>query len=263
MLLVALGAGVGAVEATPAPAAAALKLRVLVHCSLTGPVFSVRRIFEQQHPGLTVLLDFYCSDNVAEKMRQPETRPDVYASIGKVETELAVGYGLAEPKAATPFGRFPVVLTAPRSRLQGVTRLEDLAKPEVKLILLPALEASSLGACAKSALLSLGLWDKVAGKVQYRPTVMECHRGLVEGKADASFAYIGYPISADPAKAEFSKVVAVQTVDDSLFGGALACGTVLKTTALPGEAAEFVRFLATPEVGALLATIGLVPLEAR
>jgi molybdenum ABC transporter molybdate-binding protein len=199
------------------------------------------------------------ADLLTDRILKEGAIPDVHLSIGHTETELLVKSGHVEPRTAVPFGTFRLALATHVSRRAVVTKIEDLAKPEVKAIVLTPPENSSVGAYAKTVLSGLGLWEKVSAKIVYLPTIKDCHTSLAAGKADAEFAYIGCPIPAEPDKAEYSKVVAVQIVHPELYGGATVFASVLKAAPHRQEAVEFVTFLGTPEVVAMLAKVGLVP----
>jgi molybdate transport system substrate-binding protein len=257
--LLALVAAGSSVHAVGPPLATAKVLTVYVPCGMLSAFFKVKEQYETGHPGVQLKLEFDRADALTDKILKEGATPDVHLSIGHVETDLLVQGGKVEVKTPVAFGRFRLALCANRSRRDVVTCVEDLAKPEVKTILLTPAANSSVGTYAHDALTKLGLWEKVAPKVTYLPTIKDCYRDLAGGKADASFAYIGCPLPIDPTKAEYSKVITVQTLDEGLYGGAVVFASVLKAAAQPAEAAEFVRFLQDPGVQALLAQIGLQP----
>ena len=253
-----LGAGAGVRAADP-PAAGAKVLTVYVPCGMLSAFFKVQEQFEAQHRDVQLKLEFDRADALTDRILKEGATPDVHLSIGHVETDLLVQGGKVEAKTPVAFGRFRLALCANRSRREVITCVEDLAKPEVKTILLTPAANTSVGTYARDALIKLGLWEKVAAKVKYLPTIKDCYRDLAGGKADASFAYIGCPLPIDASKAEYSKVISVQTLDEGLYGGAVVFASVLKGAAHPAEAAEFVRLLNSAEVQALLAPIGLLP----
>jgi len=233
------------------------ELQVFVPCGMTGPFFRVRRMFEAKHPTISLRLEFDRADALTQRIVEGGAVPDVHLSIGEVETRLLVERGLVDSGAPVAFGSFKLALCAHESRLGVIRSVQDLARPEVRSIVLTRPEESSVGFYVKQALIKLGLWDAVEKKIVWQPTIKDGYKLLSAGKVDAGFAYVGCPLPADPKKAEFSKVKAVQVLDDSLFGGATAYASVLKKAPHPEEARVFVSFLKQPEVAAELARVGL------
>lgn len=242
------------------PPVAANQLSIFVPCGMIGPFHNVKARYEAMHPELKIELDFDRADALTDRILKQGARPDLHLSIGHVEAELLVKAGLVAREAPVALGRFRLALCTHVSRKGTLTCLEDLAKPEVASILLTPPETSSVGAYAKTALTKVGLWEKVAGKVKYLPTIKDCYKELAAGRADAGFAYIGCPLPADPAKAEYSKVMTVQVLDEQLYGGAVVFASVLTESPNRAQAEAFLGFLKTPEAMTLLDRIGLQPL---
>ena len=243
---------------------AVTELRLFVPCGMVAPFLGIKALYEARNPTVVLNVEFDRSDALTDRILKNQSVPDLHFSIGHVETEALVHSGHVEAGTPVAFGTFQLALAA-NVALAGTTvkQIEDLTKPEVKSIVLTPTETSSVGAYTRKALEKLGLWEKLQGKIVYQPTIKDCYKELSSGRADAGFAYIGCPIPADPAKAEYSKVKAVQVVPDELFGGAVTFASVLKNSAHPKEAAAFVEFLKTPEARAALQKVGLGPVAAK
>gem|GEM_PF-413082 len=233
------------------------RLTLFVPCGMTGPFSTLQDAFCQANRGVLVDLVFDRSDALNERILKQGEKPDLHVSIGEVEKDQLVAAGVVGKDAPVPFGTFRLALCAHRSRTDVVKGLADLAKPEVKAILLTPTETTSVGAYARRALERAGLWDAVKDKVVYRPTIKDCYKDLSAGTADAGFAYIGCPIPADAEKAEYSKVATVQIVPPESYGGATVYASVLKTSRFPVEAEAFLKALRQPAARAALATVGL------
>ena len=234
-------------------------LKLFVPCGMIGPFFSIKGAFEAQQPDVTLELVFDRADALTDRIVKQGESPDVHFSIGKIETDLLVQGGHVEAGTSVPFGTFQLALCAHVSRLDILSSVQDLTKPEVKSILLTPPENSSVGFYAKAALKKLGLWEKLQSKISYLPTIKDCYKDVSAGKVDASFAYVGCPIPCDPEKAKFSKVKTIQVLDEGTYGGATTFASVLKESSHKKEAAELVAFLKRPEVLKLLAKVGLRP----
>lgn len=238
-----------------------VELNIFVPCGMYGRLFELKTLYERQNPAVLLDLTFDRIDKLTERIVKNNEMPDLHLSIGGVETDLLVKAGRVNPSDVLPIGRFRLALCAHVSLRGTVTKVEDLARPEVKRIVLAPPENSSVGFYARESLTRLGVWEKVKDKIAYLPTIKDCHKELSAGKADAGFGYIGCPITIDPEKAEYSKVIAVQTMDEETYGGAVANASLLTGSRYRTEALAFARFLGTPEAQAVLRRGGLEPLE--
>ena len=234
-------------------------LKLFVPCGMIGPFFSIKGAFETAHPDVSLELVFDRADALTERITKQGETPDIHFSIGTVEAGLLVKSGHVEADTPVPFGSFQLALCAHVSRVDVLSSVQDLTKPEIKSILLTPAENSSVGFYAKAALEKLGLWEKLQTKVSYLPTIKDCYKEVSAGNVDASFAYVGCPIPCDPEKAKFSKVKTIQVIDDKTYGGATTYASVLKASSHKQQANEFVAFLKQPEILQLLARVGMKP----
>jgi molybdate transport system substrate-binding protein len=239
------------------------QLTLFVPCGMIGPFFNLRQDFRAAHPGVLVDLVFDRADALGERILGQGERPDLHFSIGEVEKDQLVAAGVVAKGNPVPFGTFRLALCAHRSKTGVVKELADLAKPEVKAILLTPTENTSVGAYARKALEHAGLWAAVKDKIVYRPTIKDCYKDLSAGAADAGFAYVGCPLPVDPEKAEYSKVVAVQVIPVESYGGATVYASVLAESRSPAEAKAFVTALRRPEARQALATVGIGPVSMQ
>lgn len=235
------------------------QLRLFVPCGMMGPFFNIKASFQTENPGIELALEFDRADALTDRILKGQAVPDVHFSIGHIETEQLVAAGFVEKGTPTPFGTFELALCAHVSRLDALKSVADLVKPEIKSILLTPPESSSVGHYAKAALQQLGMWEAVAPKIRYLPTIKDCYKEVSAGRTDASFAYVGCPIPADPEKAKYSKVKTIQVLARDTYGGAITFASILKGSTHPEEAKRFVEFLCRPDVAAMLARVGLKP----
>ena len=236
------------------------RLSLFVPCGMIGPFFNIRQAFQEKHPGVLVDLTYDRSDALSERILTKGEKPDLHFSIGEVEKDQLVAAGVVEKGQAVPFGSFRLALCAHRSKTEVIKGVADLAKPEVRTILLTDTETSSVGAYARKALEHLGQWEAVKAKIVYRPTIKDCYKELAAGQADAGFAYVGCPVPADPEKAEYSKVVVVSVLPEDSYGGATVYASTLRHSGFPAEAEAFVELLLQEQAQQALAAVGILPL---
>jgi molybdate transport system substrate-binding protein len=116
-----------------APLTARHSLTVFAAASLTEAFGAIGRLFEQRHPGVSVRLNFAGSQVLATQLEQG-ARADVFASADQRWMRYAAENRLLAGAPVT-FARNRLVVVLPRSNPAGIERLQDLARPGVKLVL--------------------------------------------------------------------------------------------------------------------------------
>jgi len=144
-----------ALAAMAAPLAAQQSVTVFAAASLTEALTAIGRTFEQRYPGVTVKFNFAGSQVLATQMEQG-ARADVFASADQRWMKYAEDRKLLAAAPVT-FARNRLVLVIPRSNPGGIERLQDLARPGLKLVL--AGRQVPVGAYSREALTRLSLAD--------------------------------------------------------------------------------------------------------
>lgn len=135
-----------------APLPAQRSVTVFAAASLTEAFTALGKTFEQQHSGVTVRFNFAGSQVLATQMEQG-ARADVFASADQRWMKYAEDRKLLAAAPVT-FARNRLVLVIPRSNPGGIERLQDLARPGLKLVL--AGRQVPAGAYSREALSRLG-----------------------------------------------------------------------------------------------------------
>lgn len=131
------------------PAALAQQtVTVFAAASLTEAFTLLGRTFERQHRGTTVKFNFAGSQVLATQMEQG-AKADVFASADQRWMTYASGKNLLESAPVT-FARNRLVVITPKTNPGGIDRLQDLARPGLKLVL--AGRQVPAGAYAREAL---------------------------------------------------------------------------------------------------------------
>jgi molybdate transport system substrate-binding protein len=185
---------------TPEP----LTLTVFAASSLTDAFTEIGRNFEAANPGVTVTLNFAGSQALRTQIEQGAPA-DVFASAsGKEMDALVTGKFVAE---GTPqiFLTNKLVVILPANNPANLEKLEDLAKPGIKLIL--AAEAVPVGNYARQALDKMNgsfgadFKDKVlANVVSNEDNVKQVVAKVQLGEADAGIVYISDTVAAPDLK---------------------------------------------------------------
>lgn len=130
------------------PAAAQTSLTVFAAASLTEAYGEIGKAFEQRHPGTTVKFNFAGSQVLATQIEQG-AKADVFASADTRWMKYAEEKSLISGTAAI-FARNQLVVVVPKTNPGQINRLQDLARPGIKLVL--AGRQVPAGAYAREAL---------------------------------------------------------------------------------------------------------------
>jgi molybdate transport system substrate-binding protein len=106
------------------------EILVSAAASLTESFDELARRFEDDHPGVDVVLDYGPSSGLANDLL--EGRPgDVFAPADEASMQRLVGDGLVEVGAVAPFARNRIEIAVPAGNPGGVQGLDDLARDEL------------------------------------------------------------------------------------------------------------------------------------
>ena len=212
---------------------------VLAAASLTEPLTTLAARYEQDHPDTRVRLSFGSSTTLAQQVAQGADA-DLLATAGTAALEHL---GEEEPAETTTIARNTLEVAAPPGNPARVTRLADLARTDVQVVLCAT--SVPCGQAADEVLARAGVRANVVSReVDVNATLAK----VTLGEADAAVVYHSDVVSAGDA------VVGVEvppgqntTLDYPLarFGDTAAVK-------------DFAAFVAGPEGQAALASAGFV-----
>lgn len=239
-----------------------LVLTIFAAASLTGAFTELGHLLEQRQPGLEIRFNFAGSQQLAAQLDQGAAA-DLFASAD----ERWMGHAAERGRlAGAPivFARNRLVLLLPATNPGRIARLQDLARPGLKLVL--AAEAVPAGRYSRQVLVRLehapgfraGFAVRaLANVVSNEENVKGVVAKVQLGEADGGFAYRSDVTAAVAARVKVVEIPAAQNV--------VAEYPVAVLTAAPNEPAAraFVRLLLSAEGQAVLRRHGLLPAEAR
>jgi molybdate transport system substrate-binding protein len=188
----------------PPATAAPRTLNVFAAASLTDAFTEIGRSFETANPGTTVTFNFAGSQALRTQIEEGAPA-DVFASANKTEMEALIADTLVAPDAALPFLDNQLVVILPANNPAGLEKLQDLARPGIKLVL--AAEEVPVGKYARQALdhmnarFGTDFKDKVlAGVVSNEDNVKQVVAKVQLGEADAGIVYTSDAVAAPELK---------------------------------------------------------------
>jgi molybdate transport system substrate-binding protein len=240
-----------------APAAAAQQsLTVFAAASLTDAFTAVGQRFEQEHAGVTVKFNFAGSQALATQMEQGASA-DVFASADQRWMLYAEQRHLLGAPARV-FARNRLVVITPRANPGYIDKLQDLARPGLKLVLAAA--QVPVGSYSREALRRLGASPGfgadygtrvLANLVSEEENVKGVVAKVQLGEADAGIVY-----ATDVTRAIQSQLRVLEIPEAS---NPIAEYPVAPTAAGQKElAAAFIDLLLSPSGQALLAARGFL-----
>ncbi len=260
---ISLGLGAGCTKAPSGAGAEANALTVYVPCGMELPFMAAKEAFEKAHADATVNVVLDNGNVLVRRILDKGETPDLVVSPGTLEVKKLEDAGAVAAGAIQPFGRFELVLFAPRGNPGGVATMADLLKPEVKNIAIADPVENSVGYYTKQALEKAGLWNKVQDKMTFWDHPITAYGHVAQERAQASFAYRSCPLKTAPQKLEYSRVRILESVPEDSYDPAFACIATLAKAAHPQLAGEFVQFLLSPEGQDLLDSHDIPRLEPK
>jgi len=191
---------------TPAPTAApeARTLNIFAAASLTDAFTEIGKNFEAANPGVTLTFNFAGSQALRTQIEEGAPA-DVFASASGSEMDTTVAGKFVADGTPRVFLNNKLVLILPADNPAGVTKLEDLAKPGLKLVL--AAEEVPVGNYARQSLdlmndsFGTDFKDKVlANVVSNEDNVKQVVSKVQLGEADAGIVYTSDAVAAPELK---------------------------------------------------------------
>jgi molybdate transport system substrate-binding protein len=260
MLLIA---GLAACVAPAAPAPTTTPppepktLTVFAAASLTDAFTEIGKEFEAAHSGVTVAFNFGGSQNLRTQLEQGAAA-DVFASANQKEIDGAVTAGLVVSGTAQVFLTNQLVAILPKDNPGRVEKLEDLARPGLKLVL--AAEDVPVGSYSRQVLDKLeaqygaGFKSQVlANVVSNEDNVKQVVTKVQLGEADAGIVY-----GSDAVAAPELKTIVIPNEFNVTAQYPLA---VLAHAPHPDLARAFADYVLSSEGQAVLKKWGFTPIQ--
>ena len=179
-------------------------LTVFAAASLTDAFAEIGKNFAAANPGVTVTINFAGSQALQTQIEQGAPA-DVFASASKSYMDLLVTDGYVTADVPQNFLTNKLVIILPANNPAGLAKLEDLANPNIKLVL-----AAAAVPVGKYALQALDLMDAkfgtgykakvLANVVSNEDNVKQVVAKVQLGEADAGIVYTSDAIAAPDLK---------------------------------------------------------------
>lgn len=241
----------------------AVSLTVFAAASLTDAFDEISQGFAAAHPGVEIVFNFAGSNQLAAQIGQGAP-VDVFASANNAQMKAVIDTGRIVSGTQSTFVRNRLVVVTRGDSPAGLTTLQDLATPGVKIVL--AAKEVPVGQYALDFLdkaeadgsLGAGYRDAVlANVVSYEENVRAVLTKVALGEADAGVVY-----TSDAAASEADAVGQIE-IPDSL--NTIASYPIAPVSDSPHleQAQTFVDYVLSSEGQQVLEKYGFIPAAAQ
>jgi len=243
--------------ATPTSASKPRTLNVFAAASLTDAFTEIGKKFEASNPAVAVTFNFAGSQALRTQIEEGAPA-EIFASANKAEMDTLITGGHVAEGTAQVFLNNKLVVILPANNPSGVTKLEDLANPGIKLVL--AAEEVPVGKYARQSLDQMNsqfgsdFKDKVlANVVSNEDNVKQVVAKVQLGEADAGIVYTSDAVAASD----------LRTIEIPAELNVVAEYPIAKLdkSANPDLADAFIAFVLSPKGQTVLQKWGFAPPE--
>ena len=220
-------------------------LTVLAASSLTTIMPILGKEFSAAHPGVTMKFEYGGSATLATLITSGAPA-DVFAAAAPAPMQTVVTAGDADGTPAV-FVRNQLVIAVGQGNPLGITSLQDLTKPGLKVVLCEATQP-----CGSAAVTALAAGHVTLKPVSLAPDVKAALTPVELGEADASLVYLTDAISSVGQVSYVSFPESAQAINAYPIAA-------LKNSKNLTDAQAFVTFVESPSALIQFETEGFLP----
>ncbi len=247
----------------PSPERAKSQIIVFAAASLTEAMEDISSRFEADHPGVHVVLNLAGSQQLAQQLVHG-AQADVFASANHQQMAVVQADGRINPEDQTIFAQNRLVVIYSRDSKYSITRLADLAQPNLKIIVaaqdvpIGRYSIEFLDRAALDASLGPSYRQAVINNiVSYEDNVKFVLTKVTLGEADAGVVYV------TDIHGENGRDVGMIAIPDQLNPIAQYPIAVLNDSRQARVARSFIEFISSQEGIDILSKFGFAfPINA-
>ncbi len=236
-------------------------LTVFCAASLTGAFTDIAQAYEDKNPDVKIDLVFDGTQALRTQIEQGAS-PDIFVSANPKHMDALKAAGFMENQTVFYFLENGMAVIIPAENTAGITRLSDLAKPGVKLVI--GTKDVPFGSYTRQVL------DKMAADPRYgqeykdavmanviseETAVSSVVPKLMLGEADAAFVY-----KSDVQPGDRDKVSQIEIPEEYNVVARYPLGILAESDQVD-TSADFIKFVTGPEGNAIMVKYGFDPIE--
>jgi molybdate transport system substrate-binding protein len=235
-----------------APAQSPKDLHIAAAADLQ-PVLPTLAAQYEQATGVKILPSFGSSATLTQQITNGDPQ-DLFLSADYLHPEQLVAANLTSSHVPVPYARGVLVLWARKDSPAQPLSLDALTSPKVQKIAIANGLHAPYGFAGEKALASLGLADKVAGKLVVAENVGQTAQFVESGNAQVGI--ISLTIASSP---HFRDLGTFVRFPPQSYPEIRQCGVVLKASKNQEEAQKFLDWLTSKSIQESLPKFGLDP----
>jgi molybdate transport system substrate-binding protein len=165
------------------------ELMVFAAMSLKKPMTEVAQLYEKQHPGVKVNLNFAGSSSLVTQVLTGAPA-DVFASASNWDMDSLVQRGLVEQDTYRVFASNSIVLISPSGRADKLDGFKDLISSGVKRIAVGNVKLTPAGVYAEQVLDYFGIRAQLKDRMVYCDTVAQICDYTERGEVDGGIVFL-------------------------------------------------------------------------
>ncbi len=237
------------------PAPQPITLTISAASDLTYAFQEIGQRF-QAETGHQVVFNFGSSGQLAQQIEQGAP-VDVFAAANAGFIDELEKEGLILPDTRQIYGQGRIILWTRADSPLTITRLEDLARPEVRRLAIANPDHAPYGMAAREALQAAGMWEAVQPKLVLGENIRQALQYAETGNVDA--AIISLSLSLPAAGGEQGRWTLIPAELHRPLDQTLA---VIKTTPHEAAARAFAVFVTGPQGREILSQYGFIQPDA-
>ena len=253
LAVVAIAFGTVSASAQSPEPAKGKTIHIAAAADLQSVLPALAPLYERK-TGVKLIISYGASGTLATQIINGED-VDLFLGADYTFPEKIVAAGLADSKAAVPYGRGTLVLWARKDSPYQPLHLEALSDPRVKHIAIADELRAPYGRAAAAALTKLKLYDELKPKFVVGEDISQTGQFVQSGNADLGLISLTMALSD-----QFSKTGTYVLVPD-VYPEIRQCGVVLSKSNHRTEAHAFFDWLLSSEIQGNLPKLGLNPVR--
>lgn len=217
------------------------------------PVLPTLATAYEHATGIKIIASFGSSATLTQQIINGDPQ-DLFLSADYVHPEQLVAANLTTSNIPTPYAHGVLVLWARNDSPAQPLTLNSLTSPKVQKIAIANGMHAPYGLAADKALLSLGLTDKLAGKLVVAEDIAQTAQFAESGNAQA--ALISLTIANSPHFRELGTFVRFPKTS---YAEIRQCAVILKSSKNQAAAQDFLNWLTSSAIQQNLTKFGLDP----
>jgi molybdate transport system substrate-binding protein len=226
------------------------ELTVSAAISLKDVLDKVAQLYRAERPGTVIHFNLGASGTLQRQIEQGAP-VDVFISASEDQMDSLESKGLLLAGTRRDLVKNAVVLIVPKGKT-GISSVQDLTRPEVKVIAIGEPQTVPAGKYAQEVLTHFHLYDQLKPKFVLGKDVRQVLTYVITGNADAGIVYATDAMTTQ-------EVTVVATAPEDSHSPVIYPVAILKGSKEADEAKRFLDFLGGTKVQEVFAKYGFEP----